>query len=142
MGYNGRLFGSYAVDSSLPNLTRIHARILTHLFIAFGVLREGRVTVEKLGNLQMLRVIKEYNPEEIRILLSIGGWGEGGYSEAVGTSEGRALFARTALDILREHDLDGLDIDWEYPCDSEADIGSSPEDRRTVTAGYTSFPLP
>jgi chitinase len=49
-------------------------------------------------------------------LFSIGGWNDSKYfSNAAQTQASRERFARTAIEIMREHGFDGLDIDWEYP---------------------------
>ena len=49
-------------------------------------------------------------------MISIGGWTwSGRFSDAVLTDTARAAFAASAADIVRKYNLDGIDIDWEYP---------------------------
>jgi GH18 family chitinase len=54
----------------------------------------------------------------VRVLLSIGGWNDGddsAFNSLAATPEGRARFA-TALDgYVDQFQLDGIDIDWEFP---------------------------
>ncbi|WP_207891169.1 glycosyl hydrolase family 18 protein [Natrarchaeobius oligotrophus] len=49
-------------------------------------------------------------------LLSIGGWGNSdGFPQTAADAESRERFASECVELMREHDLDGIDIDWEYP---------------------------
>jgi chitinase len=66
-------------------------------------------------NFRKLNVLKKQNAA-LKIVISIGGWTwSGKFSDAVLTDTARAAFAASAVDIVRRYDLDGLDIDWEYP---------------------------
>ncbi|QRV85312.1 chitinase [Ceratobasidium sp. AG-Ba] len=69
--------------------------------------------------------------------LSLGGWTASQYfSSAMATAENRTAFAKTLTKLVTEHNLDGLNFDWEYP--NSAGIGcntKSPND----TANFLSF---
>lgn len=132
MPTNNRLIIGYVQSSALPSITPEDARKMTHINIAFGHVRDDRVTVENTANLDFLPRLREYNPN-LGILLSIGGWSAGGFSEAAATAEGRRLFAETSVEILRKYQLDGIDVDWEYPTYAAAGIGASPDDKYTFT---------
>ena len=123
---------AYATDESLPKITAQDSARLTHLNIAFGLVREHSVQTAHLKNLPCLACIRAANPS-IQILLSVGGWGAGGFSEAASTPEGRKTFARSCAAAAETLGLDGIDIDWEYPCYAEADIAASPNDKETFT---------
>lgn len=122
----------YAGDRSLPSITAEDALKLTHLNVAFGHVKNDEIRIDHLKNLDHLKELKKINPE-LTILLSVGGWGAGGFSEAAATKEGRKLMADSAVKILKQHTLDGIDLDWEYPCYGEAGIGSSPADKENFT---------
>ena len=109
-----------------------HAKQLTHLNIAFGLIRDGRVVTDQLTEMEYLADIRKANPQ-IQVLLSVGGWGAGGFSEAAATEAGRKLFAETAAEAVTKYNLDGIDIDWEYPTIGVAGIACSPDDRETFT---------
>ncbi|MFW5434768.1 glycoside hydrolase family 18 protein [Paenibacillus apiarius] len=126
------ILAGYAGDSILPQVTPVDAARLTHLNVAFGHVKNDKITIGHLQNLASLAKLKEYNPE-LQILLSVGGWSAGGFSEAASTAEGRRQFAESAVEILRAHPFDGIDLDWEYPCYSEAGIKSSPDDKTNFT---------
>ncbi|NEW06281.1 glycoside hydrolase family 18 protein [Paenibacillus sp. SYP-B3998] len=132
MTYSTPIVTAYATDESLPLLTQEDANRLTHLNIAFGLVRDHEVHVDDMRNMSYVRAIKSYNPK-LNILLSIGGWGAGGFSEAASSIEGRQTFAKTSVNLLKKYELDGLDIDWEYPSYAAAGIQASPKDRITFT---------
>jgi chitinase len=60
-------------------------------------------------------------------------WEAEGFSDAAGSDASRAVFTTSAIALLREHALDGLDLDWEYPGQSVAGIKSRPEDKQNFT---------
>ena len=53
-----------------------------------------------------------------KVLLAIGGWNDSEgdkYSKLVSSSASRSKFITHAVDFLKQHNFDGLDLDWEYP---------------------------
>ncbi|OCF77373.1 hypothetical protein I204_01361 [Kwoniella mangroviensis CBS 8886] len=57
-----------------------------------------------------------------RVKLSIGGWtGSAYFSTICGNSASRATFVQNILDAYNTYNLDGIDIDWEYPGTTGAD---------------------
>jgi len=123
----------YTGDNYLDKITREDANILTHINIAFGLVDNGRVKINHLKNTEYINKIREYNPD-IKIVLSVGGWGAGGFSTAVSTAEGLKQFAESGYEAYKTLGLDGLDIDWEYPCIDTAGIDASPDDKYNFTA--------
>lgn len=59
----------------------------------------------------------------LKLMLSIGGWSySSNFAPGTDSSEKRQKFADSAIEILQNYGLDGLDVDWEYPNnDREAD---------------------
>ncbi|KAG6830825.1 hypothetical protein H0H92_014477 [Tricholoma furcatifolium] len=51
-----------------------------------------------------------------KVKLSLGGWtGSRYFSSDVQSSEARTAFANNILKVYKQFDVDGIDIDWEYP---------------------------
>jgi chitinase len=115
----------------------IPATKLTHINFAFARIdAEGKAVLPHPGvpdNLAYLRSLKAKNPQ-LKVLLSVGGWEAEGFSDAAASAASRATFARSVVALLREHSLDGVDLDWEYPGQSVAGIKSRPEDKQNFTA--------
>lgn len=100
--------------------------------IAFAQIQHACVVWKAEGCREALKRIRSLHPQ-IKILLSVGGWGADGFSQAAMTEEGRERLAESAASLAEEYRLDGIDIDWEYPGTSLAGIGSHPEDKENFT---------
>jgi chitinase len=95
----------------------IAADKLTHVNYAFVNVEKG-VAVEAPKDAEHLRALTGLRARHphFKVLVSAGGWTwSGGFSEAAATAESRARFVASAVDFVRRHDLDGFDVDWEYP---------------------------
>lgn len=107
---------------------------MTHINYAFGHVNESFNGV-KIDNEERLRQIVDLRKQkpELKVLLSIGGWGSGRFSEMAANDEYRRAFAADCDRVVKEFALDGIDIDWEYPTSSMANISSSPDDAENFT---------
>lgn len=113
-------------------VTEADLKILTHINISFGLVKNGRVNTDHLRNTEYFNKYREMNPD-IKLILSVGGWGAGGFSTAASTEEGCRIFAESTFEIYEKFKLDGIDIDWEYPCIDSANIDCSPDDKYNFT---------
>jgi chitinase len=99
------------------NIPRIGAQKLTHVNYAFALIsRSGEVVLQPVDvtRLQQLRALKARN-RNLKIILSVGGAGANGFSDAALTAASRTKFAVSARTLVTKHGLDGIDVDWEYP---------------------------
>lgn len=123
---------AYVWDKALPQVTAQDAQRLTHINIAFGLVKDDRVVYDHLTHMEELDRLRGLNPN-LKVLVSVGGWGAGGFSEAASTAQGRATFAATCAQAVVDLGLDGIDIDWEYPCIGVAGIAAGPDDKQNFT---------
>ncbi|AJS60325.1 glycoside hydrolase family 18 protein [Paenibacillus sp. IHBB 10380] len=126
------IVAGYVVDSKLPDLTQEDLVKLTHLNVAFGHVQNDEIRTDHMKHMDVLQSIKGEHPE-LNVILSVGGWSAGGFSEAAASEEGRSAMANSAVRVLTDYPFDGIDLDWEYPCYGEAGIQSSPDDKSNFT---------
>jgi len=115
----------------------IAADRLTHINYAFANIVNGEWIEGRHGdaeNLGVLRTIRQAHPH-LKLLVSAGGWTwSKGFSDMAATSEGRHRFVASAIAFAHRHDLDGLDVDWEYPGLPGDDNPHRAEDRENFTS--------
>lgn len=107
-------------------------RCLNIINIAFAQVDNDCIVWNPKRCEESLKRIRNIHPE-IRILLSVGGWGADGFSQAAMTEAGREKMGKSAAALTVKYDLDGIDIDWEYPGSSLAGIQSCYEDKKNFT---------
>ncbi len=107
---------------------------LTHINYAFGHVNDSfdGVRIDNEDRLRQLVALKKDAPH-LQILLSIGGWGSGRFSEMAENTDFRERFAKDCQRVVNAFDLDGIDIDWEYPTADYAKISASPKDTENYT---------
>ena len=108
--------------------------LVTHINYAFGHVNDtfNGVRINNEERLKQIVALKTQHPE-LKVLLSIGGWGSGRFSEMAADEANRLSFAKDCQRVVKEFGLDGIDIDWEYPTSSAANISSSPDDTDNYT---------
>lgn len=131
IAYVGGFRGLIDVDKISPDK-------ITHINYAFVDVKDGKAfltnEVTDTTNFRKLNELKQKNPD-LKILISIGGWAwSRNFSDAVLTTEGQKTFAKSAVEIMKNYNLDGVDIDWEYPA-IPGDEGNvyRPEDKQNYT---------
>ena len=108
--------------------------VMTHINYAFGHVNDqfNGVRIDNEQRLRDIVSLKRQQPK-LRVMLSIGGWGSGRFSEMAASEANRLAFAKDCRRVCDEFKLDGIDIDWEYPTQSSAGISSSPQDTENFT---------
>lgn len=116
----------------------IAAHKLTRINYAFANLQGGRVVegfAHDRENFAVLNDLKKQNPA-LAVLVSVGGWTwSGNFSDMALTKQSRKVFIESAVSFVERYNLDGLDIDWEYP----GMIGDNNKFRAEDKKNYTSL---
>jgi chitinase len=116
---------------------QIDARNLTRINYAFANIADGRLVkgfAADPENFAYLHSLKQQNPD-LTVLVSVGGWlWSNNFSDVSLTPQSRAIFIHSVMDFLSLYELDGLDIDWEYPGMTGAGHTFRSEDKQNFTA--------
>ena len=116
---------------------QVDGRKLTRINYAFANIQGGRIVEGApvtAGNLAVLTALRRENPD-LTVLISVGGWlWSGGFSDMALTPASRATFIDSVAAFLTKYDLDGLDVDWEFPGMAGSTNNFRPEDKQNYTA--------
>ena len=113
----------------------IDAGKITRINYAFATIEQGKVTITApdAANLAALTALRKQNPA-LAVLISLGGWlGSGGFSDAALTAKSRSTFIDSVVELLNHYDLDGVDLDWEFPGSPGAGHEFRSEDKQNFT---------
>jgi chitinase len=121
---------------SLLQPGQIDAPSLTRINYAFANILGGRMVAGyrfDAENFAYLNGLKKDNPS-LTVLVSVGGWlWSTNFSDIALTRQSRRVFVQSVIDFLDRYELDGLDVDWEYPGMPGAGHPFRPEDTRNFT---------
>jgi len=109
---------------------------LTHIIFSFTVVIDNKMQFRREiehDKINRLVAQKKKYPH-LKVMIACGGWGAGGFSDMVTDPETRHGFVKSAIDFIVDHNLDGLDMDWEYPGISAPGTNSRPEDKQNFTS--------
>ena len=82
---------------------------MTHINYAFGHVNDtfDGVRIDNPERLKEMVALKKTNPD-LKVMLSVGGWGSGRFSEMAMTKSTRRSFAQDCLRVVKEFGLDGI----------------------------------
>ncbi|MEV4282926.1 glycosyl hydrolase family 18 protein [Actinoplanes xinjiangensis] len=120
------------------SVTSVQYSKLTHINYSFALPNANGTLqpIENTAKLQQLVTLGHQN--NVRVSLAVGGWNDGNDSafESLAAGAGtRTTFVNSLMSVVRQYNLDGIDMDWEYP-----DPGAS-ADNYTALMGQLSTAL-
>lgn len=134
---SGPVVMAYYVAEREYQPEKIPVEKLTHIIYSFTNVIDGEMKFrnpEEAGpKLDALVKQKERN-SNLKVMIACGGWGADGFSDMALTTESRAKFIQSAKAFIEQYQLDGMDMDWEYPGISGAGTMARPEDTQNFTA--------
>jgi len=116
---------AYTMRGPLPDPTYV-----THFNYAFGHVNDtfDGIRINSEARLMEVSNLKKQKPA-LKVVLSIGGWGSGRFSEMAADDKYRKSFVADCKRVVDQFNLDGIDLDWEYPSQTAGGrISASPDD--------------
>jgi GH18 family chitinase len=100
------------------SVTTIQYAKLTHINYSFALPNANGTLqpIENTAKLQQLVTLGHQN--NVKVSLAVGGWNNGDDSafESLAANAGtRTTFVNALMGAVRQYNLDGIDMDWEYP---------------------------
>ncbi|MCH1503844.1 MAG: glycosyl hydrolase family 18 protein [Verrucomicrobiales bacterium] len=96
---------------------------LTHINYSF-ILPKDNGSLKDVPRPEKLRdLVKRAHASNVKVGIAIGGWNNGddsAFETLAASSESRQRFIRETMKVVKTYNLDGVDMDWEYP-----DVGKS-----------------
>jgi GH18 family chitinase len=116
-----RVIGYYSGDLFQGQADRLQADKLTHIIYAFLIpLADGGLAPLESES-ELAAVIEKARAHSCKVFIALGGWSYRGqalypvFESAAASEENRARLIENVRDFVKSHDLDGVEIDWEYP---------------------------
>jgi len=117
---------AYATEGIVADL--IPYDKLTHINYAFLTPKDDGTFNPITNSSKLKQIVSVGHTKNVKVLISVGGWGWDGQFETVAASpESRSAFVKNLKAFVDEYQLDGADIDWEYP-----DAGESSQHFRAL----------
>lgn len=131
-----KVIAGYLPLWKLWDITRMDG--LTHAHLSFAkVGSDNKAYIDDYpqyrNNLEKIPLIKEKYPD-LKLTIAVGGYGVDGFSDMALTKEGRDAFSISLMEIVKKYNLDGVDVDWEFPGhDGWGTITAREEDKQNFT---------
>ena len=105
---------AYATDGIIEQL--IPYDKLTHINYSFLTPKDDGTFNPIVNGWKLKKIVANGHSQNVKVLISVGGWGWDSQFETVAADPSlRSAFVQNLKAFVEEYQLDGADIDWEYP---------------------------
>jgi GH18 family chitinase len=110
---------AYVTSAVIPEL--IPYGRLTHINYSFLIPNADGSFATIPNGWKLEKIVDEAHRSGVKVLISVGGWGWDHQFETLASEPvTRAAFVENLTRFVEEYDLDGADVDWEYPNPGES----------------------
>ena len=98
------------------NIDAIDFSLLTHINYSFLIPRANGTTRPFGAPNHLRKVVAQAKKHDVKVLIAVGGWGWDKEFETLAADPAiRTKLAKRVAEFCATYQLDGVDIDWEYP---------------------------
>ncbi|HRQ37682.1 MAG TPA: glycosyl hydrolase family 18 protein [Chloroflexota bacterium] len=108
-----RIIG-YVTDAVIVELLPFDK--LTHINYAFAIPNQDGSLKPMANSWKIDNLVRQAHEHNVKVLISVGGWGHDETFEILATDPtARDRHVQELVALVEKHNLDGVDMDWEYP---------------------------
>ena len=105
---------AYVTDAVVIDVVQFDK--LTHINYAFLIPKDDGTFYTIANAWKLEDLVSKAHDQGVKVLISVGGWGYDAQFEVVAADPAlRAVFVEELCTFVETYNLDGTDIDWEYP---------------------------
>lgn len=116
-----RIVGYYSEALFDEPVDRLQMDKLTHIMYAFLIPNSDGTVLPVEKPEQLKEMVEKAHTSGVQVFISVGGWSYNNeplaprFEVIADNSESRGVFIENILAVVDEYDLDGVELDWEYP---------------------------
>jgi len=98
----------------------VKGQYLSDIILAFALINQNNLSIQMNGfsGWKEVAALQTAYPH-LKVTVSVGGASEKGFPNVSADSDKRAAFIASICQFVKSHNLDGVDIDWEFPNSSQ-----------------------
>lgn len=121
-----KIAAAYVIDNR-PTIPE--PNLYSHLIFCSGVFNDNLdgVVIRYPEKLKAISELKKTNPE-LKIILDLSDSRGPGFSEVAADKKKRKAYAKSVKEIIQKYNLDGVELDWEFPTIAGSGHNFRPDD--------------
>ena len=105
---------AYATEAIVPEV--IPYEKLTHINYSFLIPNADGTFVQLTNAWKLKKIVEMAHTQNVKVSIAVGGWGwDEQFEQMAASAESRTAFVQNLKNFVDEYQLDGVDMDWEYP---------------------------
>lgn len=110
---------AYATDATVPEI--IPYEQLTHINYSFLIPNDDGTFAHLSNSWKLKKIVEDGHAKGVKVCIAVGGWGwDAEFESMAASAESRGAFVQNLKSFVDEYQLDGVDMDWEYPDPGES----------------------